>query len=587
MKYDLRAFNSAVEDYKKKLGTLKGKTVLITFGLDNTRAYYSFAPLSAAIHTLGGDVHVMGYKGSSPMLDSINTVWEIFTGKKTKEKKLLETFILAVDKKAKGDFRKIFSPPDLRLTSSPIGFEGALRLPYHDEWFVPYKWKKLVETSAILWKDVYALKNEHISLGFVLIPQLNDLELPLEDYLDSYPIVQAMKEAAKNIALDISIGASSSRSSQMNFPERISDLKATLLGCELDKEIDEDPFLIFKKLSPLLNTYNINIASANFFVAAKGYSGRHIFGQAIGYPTLNKKSRWPSPGGIIYKFDFYPQTALEERDPKSRVGFTETLPIDVFIETNLIDWNELTRRDRVLIDIAHQCEKIIVEGQKQKSGYQTKLEVGLVKPNGEHRWARGSDTELRHLIQATYLKRTGIRAGTMANIPGGEMFITPEYVEGTVVGDVVIAIDQSYLLSEKEPFVIQSSKKGYNVIAAPKKVLQKFNQRKSDAWKLIEIQEKNKSLPTELIEMKKKWFHHIGEFAINTNPKAKVCRYLIVNEKIAGMMHVACGSGYEADRATEYHMDIVINSIKQKHDVYGVDKNGKKHWIKKKGNFVI
>ncbi|MBI4440265.1 hypothetical protein HY638_04810 [Candidatus Woesearchaeota archaeon] len=583
MKYNLKKFNSAIEDYKKKLGNIRGKTFLITFDPDNRNAYRSFAPFSAAVHELGGDMHVMGFRGKSPILESLENVWDLHE----KKDETLEKFISIVDKKAKGEFKKLFRRPEIRLCAGKNSFEGSIKLPYHAEWFREYKRERLIKTADAVWKGVYALKKERVGVGFVLIPKRKLLELPLEDYLDSYAVADAMKESAEKKAIEVTLNASSPRMSQMDFPERISDLKAALIGCELDKVIDEEPFVTFRKLSGMLNTDRIKISSANFFVSAKGYGGRHIFGQTIGYPTLNRKSRWNSPSGIIYKFDFYPQTVLEDRNPMSRVGFTETLPIDVFIETNLIDWDELTRKDRVLIDICHRCEKIIVEGEMQKCGYRTKIEVGLIMPNGKHRWARGSDTELRNLIQQSYLRRTGIRAGSMGNIPGGEMFVTPEYVEGTVVGDVVIAIDQSYMLSEKEPFVIKSAKNGYRVIRAPKKILGKFNSRKSEAWKLIEIQEKNKSVPKEVVEMKKKFFNHIGEFAINTNPKAKICDYLIVNEKIAGMMHVAMGSGYEPDRATEYHIDVVVDSIRQKHDIYGVDKSGKKHWIKKRGKFVI
>jgi len=98
--------------------------------------------------------------------------------------------------------------------------------------------------------------------------------------------------------------------------------------------------------------------------------------------------------------------------------------------------------------------------------------------------------------------------------------------------------------------------------------------------------EKNKSLPQDIINMKKRNFERVGEFAINTNPKARLCEYLIVNEKIARMMHIALGSGFEPDRSTEYHMDIVFNAPRQKLDVYGINNKGNKHWILKNGEFV-
>src|SRR3989344_4683329 len=109
---------------------------------------------------------------------------------------------------------------------------------------------------------------------------------------------------------------------------------------------------------------------------------------------------------------------------------------------------------------------------------------------------------------------------------------------------------------------------------------------KKETMQMLLEAEKNKSLPKEIIGMKKKNFERVGEFAINTNPKARLCDYLIVNEKIARMMHIALGSGFEPDRSTEYHMDIVFNAPRQKLDVFGVDKEGNKYWILREGEFV-
>ena len=210
----------------------------------------------------------------------------------------------------------------------------------------------------------------------------------------------------------------------------------------------------------------------------------------------------------------------------------------------------------------------------------------MVKEDGKHRWVRTSDTDVREKINSEYFKRTGIKAGTMANLPGGEAFTTPEYLKGTFVGDVVISIDQSYLLSEKNPLVIEANNGSYKILSGPKDIIDKFNEKKKEAWEMIIAQEKSKSAPQELIDLRKNNFNKVGEFAINTNPKAKLCDYLIVNEKIARMIHVALGSGFEPDRATDYHTDIVINSPRQKLDIYGLDSEGNEHWIIKKGEFV-
>jgi hypothetical protein len=422
-------------------------------------------------------------------------------------------------------------------------------------------------------------------MGFVLVQKDKMLGHPLEDYLDSYAISWSMLINCKNDA-EIVLGASTARQSMLDKSESISELKATLLGCELSKESDEDIFRKYKKLSGLLKLDKVKTPDASFFISGKGYSGKHLFGEVIGYPSPNKKTRWQGPGQIIYKLDFYPQSALDDRKPMARVGFTETLPIDIFIDTCNIDWKKMRDRNWKIKEIADKCDIIKVLGEKI-DGFQTDFEVGLVREDKVHRWVRTSDTDIREKINQEYLQRTGIDAGNMANFPGGETFVTPEYVKGTIVGDVVISIDQSYLLSDKEPLVIESDGKEYKIISGPKKIIGKIKEKKKEAWEMILNQERFKSLPQEIIDLKKRNFNMINEFAINTNPNAKLCDYLIVNEKIAKMMHIALGSGFEPDRATEYHTDIVINSPRQKMDIYGIDKDGNKQWVIKKGEFVV
>jgi leucyl aminopeptidase (aminopeptidase T) len=62
---------------------------------------------------------------------------------------------------------------------------------------------------------------------------------------------------------------------------------------------------------------------------------------------------------------------------------------------------------------------------------------------------------------------------------------------------------------------------------------------------------------------------------------------LIETEKLARMIHIALGSGYEPERETLYHCDIVINNPRQKMDIFGTDEKGKEHWLIRKGKFVV
>ena len=592
MKYNKNAFNSAVSDYKKLIKNVKDKNFFIIFDISNNPAFYSIAPLSRALHDLGADVSCIGINKISEALEALKDVWSAFgeheNGIKNDKTIALMDFIGEVDEKAKGKLKKIFKKPEFILEARENNFTGSLELlelPFHTEWFEEYRMDELMRTAEVLWENVYALKKgEKVGIGFTLIPAQNLMGHPLEDYLDSYSIIWAMAQTAKKIG-EVAMNSYTFRKSMLDESERVSDLRATLLGCELDKDIDEEPFVKYKKLSGLLKLSRIKPVDLTFSISPKGYPGKHLFGEVVGYPSLNKKTRWQSPGQMIYKFDFYPQTKYEEREPIARVAFTETVPIDIFIETNLVDWADIRARNQRIKDIMDKSNVIYVEG-KLKEKYVTKLEVGLVKQDGSRRWVRRSDTDVREKINKTYLEMTGIKAGCMGNIPGGEAFVTPEYIKGIFVGDVVVHVDQSYPLDEKNPLIVECYGDGYKIINGPKEIIEKINQRKNDAMKMLLEAEKNKSLPKEIIELKKKNFERVGEFAINTNPKARLCEYLIVNEKIAKMMHIALGSGFEPDRSTEYHMDIVFNAPRQRLDVYGADKEGNKHWILKEGDFA-
>jgi len=589
MKYDKKAFDSAVDDYKKAIKEAKGKNFFIIFQTSNKKVFYSLAPLSMALHELGADASCVAVSRKSEGLEALNDVWKVFedleNGIKNEKSAALKDFIEEVDKKAKGEFIKIFRKPEFVLEAGENGFEGSIKLPFHAEWFSDYRMDELIQTADILWRDVYNLKKgERVGIGFPLIPTNDLMGHPLEDYLDGYSIIWAMSQSAAKTA-DPVMSASTSRASMLEKGERVSELRATLLGCELEKNISEEPFIKFKKVSQLLKLERIKPVDLSFAVSAKGYPGKHLFGELIGYPSPNKKTRWLTPGQMIYKLDFYPQTKDDPRDPQARVAFTETIPIDIFIETNLVDWADIRNRNQKLKGKMDKCDVIFVKG-KLKEKYVTNLEVGLVKKDGTRRWVRRSDTDVREKINKEYLKMTGIRAGCMGNIPGGEAFVTPEYIKGIFVGDVVMHVDQSYPLDDKNPMVVECYGDSYKIIDGPRDIIGKVNKRKQESMKLLLEAEKNKSLPEDIIRMKKDNFERVGEFAINTNPKAKLCEYLIVNEKIAKMMHIALGSGYEPDRSTEYHMDIVFNAPRQKLDVYGTDKQGKEHWILKDGEFV-
>jgi len=593
MKYDKGVFDREVKEYAGLLkGKVENKVVFLIVDINYKNAFYSLATLSRAIHNLRGDMHVAVIDQKSRTLDVIKDVWDVYrdykNGLKTEKVIAMLDFIDAVNKRTgKKAFGEIFKEPDIILNAEKDGFRGTFNLDYKDKWHKEYRWHELIETAARIWKEGYALKEgEKVSIGFVFVPSEKDTELPLEDYLDSFSIALAFGLSAKRLKTNVALGASTDRASVLAKAVRTAELITTLRGCELDKEVDEEVFKKFKIFSELLEIEKMEFSSASIGIHAKGYYGRHFFGEEIGYPTLDKKTRWSSPGQMMLKDLYSPQTALESRDPVMRYAVTETLPIDIFIETCYMDYNKLRERSAKIKDILKKCEFVRVAGENA-NGYRTDFTVGLLAKDGKIKEFIASDSDVTSVIDKGHYKKTGIKAGMYANFPSGEAFITPGTMKGIMVGDVVINIDRSRVIPEKNPIVVKFNERGYEVINADPRIWDVMKKEKKEAWQKIIDYEKNKSLPKEIIEIYKKNFNKVGEFAINTNPKAKLCDYLIVNEKIARMIHVALGSGFEADRKTTYHWDIVVNSPRQKLDIYGIDKNKKQHWIIKKGEFVV
>ncbi|MBN2141885.1 hypothetical protein JW711_01010 [Candidatus Woesearchaeota archaeon] len=584
-KYNLKEFNKAVKYYEMQLKRYKEKTIFIVFEATNEQAYFSLAPLSRAAHNLKCDLNVSLIQKPSKPIQAMLEVWDAYeqlqAGVKSHVTKALREFIGLVEKKAKGEFTNIFKRPALMIDANDDCFvtNGGFDMLFQTQWFRKYKWNELMQTSRVVWKQVLDLKlSERVGIGFDLIARAEDIKDPLEDYLDSYAIARTMYLGCP--AKKKTMKSATHRKSMLAKGERIGELSATLLGCELSKDINEPIFRKFKILSRLLKLDRIGTNDASFFVSGEGYGGKHLFGEKIGYPTPNRKSRWDSPGGIVYQLPWYPQTKLDSRPPFARVAFTSTVPIDKYVESCNIDWMKMKRIDDKLIALVNKSEKIFVESKK------TNLEVGLVGKNGQRRMPLNSDVDTRTKLDPLYLKK-GIKAGTMANVPGGEMFFTPEYIKGTFYGDVVISIDKSHVLNSKDPLVIKCMGNKYDIVRGPKKVIAQLKKKRNESMKMLKLQEKSKSLPKEIIALKKSNFLNIGEFAINTNPRASLCNYLIVNEKIAGMMHIALGSGFEPDRAGLYHYDVVINAKEQKLDIYGVGKKGEKHWLMKKGKLAV
>ena len=76
-------------------------------------------------------------------------------------------------------FKKLFKQPEIILSTSNNGFSGTISLEFKTEWFIKYKWKKLLKTGkAIVEEVVFPKKNEIFGVGFELIPPKKCNNLP-------------------------------------------------------------------------------------------------------------------------------------------------------------------------------------------------------------------------------------------------------------------------------------------------------------------------------------------------------------------------------------------------------------------------
>jgi len=591
VKYRQKAFGKAVAAYKHGLkGRLKkGQLCLVEFPISNEKAFYSVAPLSRAIHELGAEMNLFVIDKKSESLEALKRTWLTYLLDEGQKKKALDEFIKEVNKKSKSKyFEKLFKAPDHLITASGKHFFFDEReLGFELKWFKKRKWKETLATCRRILEQGYALKKrERFSVSFELIPTKKDLLLPLDDYLDNFVIGRAMAIAAKKKCTRISLGSSTAKMSQLEKMNRISDLSSTLVGCEYDKNINEPVFKKFKKLSKLMRFEKLKPNQAAFGVSGRGYGGKHFFGMTIGYPTPNRKSRWQGPGTMFLKPFWYEQTKIDNREPQTRFAITGTLPLESFIRTCYIDYYKLRKIDQKIASIVKKGKTLFVRGKEIKQG-RTELTVDLTRILEKKSPVLGSDIEVN---PSTPHESAGIfkmKSGRYGNFPGGEVFWTPYGLNGTYIGDVVINVDQSYVIGNKNPLVVKIKDGKYRVVSGPKKILAALKKRKSEAKKMINILAKSKSTPKSIINTYRRNFDMVGEFAINTNPKAKLSRYLIETEKIAKMMHIALGSGYEPSRETTYHSDIVLNCPRQKVDIWVETPKKEIIWIMRKGNLVV
>lgn len=321
----------------------------------------------------------------------------------------------------------------------------------------------------------------------------------------------------------------------------------------LHTPVDESVYgkfqIFLRELKEQLKTKNeptdwLNPPDVFFHIAGGRYPGRDIVAASLGFPIPSApKERWESTLELLNKFWWTPQSSKDKRKPVSRTILTETLPLETYLRTLDVNYKEVARVNTKLKDLLEEASTVRVTGKPvevDERQFCTELEIdieGKKIPTDDGVFTKGNN----------YL-----------NLPAGEAFLTPENVNGTLVVDGSITLDKSYLL--EKPLIFKFKEGKFNLdwmVCTDRRLAQKIHRTISWYKEYLRNIKQKKILSEQVIQIYEKNFYRVGELGIGTNPNAKVSKWLIESEKALGTIHVALGSGYEPERKTVHHEDMV------------------------------
>jgi leucyl aminopeptidase (aminopeptidase T) len=180
------------------------------------------------------------------------------------------------------------------------------------------------------------------------------------------------------------------------------------------------------------------------------------------------------------------------------------------------------------------------------------------------RSAAGTEVTARFNPKHRWIKTSGIiQPDKWGNLPGGEVFTSPEQVDGTFVVDGVVG---DYLCSrfgdlQNEPLIIRVK-----------------------ASRLVEAHSSNRELEEEFW----KYTHadensdRVGEFAIGTNIALDhVIGHILQDEKIPGV-HMAFGNPYAEHTGADWYSSTHIDVVGTRFDIWADDRQ-----VMREGQFLI
>ena len=546
----------------------RGKSVLLKLSLGDDEGFFSGIPLMEALRKAGAECYMIVSSEDSKVVRTLEAVWKILDEESGASKRLLSMVNDAFAKKGEKPFVKFISRPDVVLQHREGEFYGAgkkVDVRDADRWIERVDKKPIEEACRRMLKGGFNMSANEDFAQLIPTPPIKP-RLPKKDYLASYVEAAVLQSVAGSIGNKVtSISLNFKPDPNLPTDPHFESL-IVLWALEHEKKIGEPIFGAYSDLSAEMGLSEICVPPKVWFgFIGEGYLGKDVFGEVVGYPTPNGNTRWQNGFSLIRKHEWYSQFKEDGREPLLRFAITETIPVETFFRTINMDYGLLREKCAKIRDAVEGAEEVVVEG-KEVDGARTRMSVEV-----GGRMVRVDDGVVNMSPETNF-----------GNFPAGEVFITPEAVHGVFVADEVIVIDKSYLL--KHPLIVELRGNEYEVVDGPKKILDVIRKEREKAWKRIETWEA-KGVPKDLVELNKKNFMNIGEFAVGLNPNARVSRYLIEAEKIDRTVHMALGSGYDSDRPTTYHWDSVAG-WNQKLSVTAI-KEGREIPILKEGRWEI
>lgn len=246
----------------------------------------------------------------------------------------------------------------------------------------------------------------------------------------------------------------------------------------------------------------------------------------------------------------------------------------VHVQTNELksrmELTEIVNRRRMrhahMVNITHQIMQEGMRADYRKVDRLSSKVLGLVQVAHEIRATTPAGSDIRATLNPRYrwLKTSGlISRDKWGNLPGGEVFTTPQEVNGTFVIDGVVGdyLCERFGSLEDSPLTIQIH-----------------------GSRLVEAHSKNK----ELEEAFWRYTHtdensdRVGEFAIGTNiDLTHVIGNILQDEKFPGI-HIAFGNPYGAHTGAEWYSSTHIDVVGTHFDIW-VDEQQ----IMRNGRFLI